>query len=62
VYGLNGAAHADGSLIGVALSGRSVVLDATGRGVVHVRGIGSCTIDGVQHKWTSATQELAVGE
>jgi hypothetical protein len=62
VYGLNGAAHADGSLIAVTLSGRHVVLDATGRGVVHVRGIGSCTIDGVQYKWSSTTQELAVGE
>ena len=62
VYGLNGTAHADGTLIGVTLSGRSVVLDATGRGVVHVRGIGSCTIDGVQYKWANTTQELAVGE
>jgi hypothetical protein len=62
VYGLNGAAQADGSLIGVTLSGRNVVLDATGRGVIHVRGIGSCTIDGVQYKWTNTTQELAVGE
>jgi hypothetical protein len=62
VYGLNGAAHAAGSLIGVALSGRNVVLDATGRGVIHVRGIGSCTIDGVQYKWASTIQELAVGE
>lgn len=62
VYGLNGAAHADGSLIGVTLSGHHVVLDATGRGVVHVRGIGSCTIDGVQTKWSNSTRELAVGE
>ena len=28
VYGLNGAAHANGSLISLALSGRHVVLDA----------------------------------
>jgi hypothetical protein len=62
VYGLNGAAHADGSLIGVTLSGRNVVLDAAGRGVIHVRGIGSCTIDGVQYQWSNTTQELAVGE
>ena len=62
VYGFNGAAHADGTLIGVTLNGRSVVLDATGRGVVHVRGIGSCTIDGVQYKWSNTQQELAVGE
>jgi hypothetical protein len=62
VYGLNGAAHADGSLIGVTLSGRNVVLDATGRGVIHVRGIGSCTIDGALYKWSNTTQELAVGE
>jgi hypothetical protein len=39
-----------------------VVLDAAGRGVIHVRGIGSCTIDGVQYKWASTIQELAVGE
>ncbi len=62
VYGLNGAAHADGSAIGVALNGRSVVLDATGRGVVQVRGIGSCTIDGMQYKWSNTTQELAVSD
>lgn len=62
VYGLTGAAHADGSLIGVTLSGRNVVLDATGRGVIHVRGIGSCTIDGMQYQWSNTTQELAVGE
>lgn len=62
VYGLNGSAHADGSLIEVALSGRGVVLDATGRGVLRVRGIGSCTIDGVKYGWTNATQDLAVGE
>lgn len=62
VYGLNGRAHADGTLIGVTLSGRNVVLDATGRGALHVRGIGSCTIDGVKYGWTNTTQELAVGE
>ncbi|HTP09524.1 MAG TPA: hypothetical protein VMP08_14815 [Anaerolineae bacterium] len=62
VYGFNGAAHAAGTLIGVTLSGRKVVLDATGHGVVQVRGIGFCTIDGTQTQWASTTQELAISE
>ena len=62
VYGLNGAAHADGSLIGVTLSGRNVVLDATGHGVLRVRGIGACTIDSVPVNWSNTLQEMTVGE
>jgi hypothetical protein len=62
VYGLNGQAHADGSLIGVTMSGRNVVLDAVGHGVLRVRGIGSCTIDGASVNWSNATQDIVVGE
>ena len=62
VYGFNGQAHADGSQIGLTISGRNVVLDATGRGVLHVRGRGFCTVDGVEYHWSDTQQELSVGE
>jgi hypothetical protein len=62
VYGFNGQAHADGSQIGMTISGRNVVLDVTGQGVLHVRGIGFCTIDGARVNWSNAMQELSVGE
>lgn len=62
VYGLNGQAHADGTQIGVTMSGRNVVLDATGHGVLRVRGSGSCTIDGVPYNWSNALQEVSLNE
>lgn len=62
VYGLNGAAHAAGSQIGVTLSGYHVVLDATGHGVLHVRGVGTCTIDGAKVNWASTLQEFSIGQ
>jgi hypothetical protein len=62
VYGFNGQAHADGSRIGVTISGRTVVLDVTGHGVLRVRGIGSCTIDGAKVNWSNTQQELSLGE
>lgn len=62
VYGFNGQAHADGSQIRMTLTGRNVVLDVTGRGVMQVRGRGFCTIAGVEYQWSDTQQTLSVGE
>jgi hypothetical protein len=62
VYGFNGRAHADGSRIEVAMTGRGVVLDVTGQGVLRVRGVGFCTVDGVKTDWAATQQELKIGE
>ncbi len=62
VYGFSGQAHADGSRISVTLSGRNVVLDVIGHGVLRVRGVGSCTIAGAKVNWSNTQQERSVGE
>jgi hypothetical protein len=60
--GFHGSVHAEGSNIAVFLTGIRITLDASGRGVMRVRGVGSCTIDGSTINWTPALQELQVGQ
>jgi autotransporter translocation and assembly factor TamB len=62
IRGFHGSVHAQGSNIATFLTGRQVTLDASGNGVLRVRGVGFCTIDGVSTNWTTRLQELNVGE
>ena len=55
----DGEAYVAGSHIVVMMRGRNIVLDAEGRGIVRLRGVGTYTFDGQVGDW-NATRETSL--